>query len=148
MDANVMMVAGIANIIASGYGNAYPYGSEEYINFTITNNKICNEIYYWNRDKLGCNKSINYIYECLKKYSLIELIEFMQILIPIASSNKDHNYILNITNTINVLNSSINNMTDDAKNFHDLIKVNQELKNKCEKLESELSAIKKIVGGS
>jgi hypothetical protein len=111
MDANVMMVMGVLNQIT------WKDYDQNYFNFIFKNNKICNEVYYWDKmydiyDNsyliLRC-KNLDDLYPCLKKYSVIELIEFMKILIPIVSSNKDNNNILNIINAINVLNLSINN---------------------------------------
>jgi hypothetical protein len=143
MDPNVMMVVGAIGCIDIDPTEK----KKQYYNYIIQNNKICEHLFkdiFKDTGKKDVPPDLNIAYNELKKYSLVDLIDCLNILIPLIPQS----YIKNIHYTIQTLNSSINNMTDDTKNIHDLIKVNQELKNKCEKLESELSAIKKIVGGS
>lgn len=118
----------------------------EYYKLICKTNDICKKIF----DSCTCDQGNKYIklqkpiydiYIILSKYSLIELKEYLKLLIPIASALTHPNLI----SAINTIDNEIEGLTDDNKNFNDLINVNQKLKNENEELRGELNAIKKII---
>lgn len=150
MDSNVMLVVGCVKLLA--YEEQRNKYMDELFDFAYKNSEIYQKVFN-NQDK---NRfipfKIDQLYENLKEYSIIDLIKFLQSLIPFASNASGcgnygvaHSMITTLQMAIQTLTTEINNLSDDSKNFHDLINTNQQLKMKCDKLENELNAIKQII---
>lgn len=146
-----MLVAGCVNLFACADQHNHDIEIENIFRFMYHNNEIYKKIFQVPNNACGtsnntCFKPLEMtkLYENLKGYSIIDHTKFLQSLIPFAS-NYNGSMIATLKLAIKTLNSEINILSDDSKNFHDLISTNQQLKNKCEKLENELNAIKQII---
>lgn len=156
MDSNVMLVVGCVELL--GQENQCNRNMQVMSLFVYENNEIFKKVFEkpitntsWGETQLKPFK-LNILYKNLKEYSIIDLIKFLQSLIPFASnasgcgsSGTVHSMITTLNMAIQTLTTEINNLSDDSKNLHDLINTNQQLKMKCEKLENELNAIKQII---
>lgn len=155
MDSNVMLVVGCVQLLGQK-NQRNTYMDDMYL-FVYENNAIYKKIFekpIINTCNNSCFKpfKLNILYQNLKEYSIIDLTKFLQSLIPFASnasgcgsSGTVYSMITTLNMAIQTLTTEINNLSDDSKNFHDLINTNQQLKMKCEKLENELNAIKQII---
>lgn len=141
INTHAMVVTGIVELFSKSYMvNA---DMLNYVNLAFPDKKI---IIYKN-DYGGRLESIHRdkVYEILSTYSLVELRNFLCLLIPLAScSSKDASSIRNLKSAIKFIEKDLYLMTDDQKNGFDLIKINQELKNENELLKKDLEGIKKI----
>lgn len=121
-------------------------------NFRMTNEKM-NDYFHLALDKNIFKKYENYmesihcnkIYEILNTYSLLELRNFLGLLIPIVScSSKEQSAIRNLKSAIKFIEKDLYSTSDEQKNEFDLIKRNQELKNENAKLKNDLELIQNI----
>jgi len=90
-------------------------------------------------------KRTDELYLIFKMFSLIEIREYLYLLVPLVSNSM----ISQLRTAIDFIEKDIHNMSnDDSRNNIDLITINKELKNENEKLKNELFAIKNIINGT
>lgn len=142
INTHAMVATGIVELLTKFYMiNDDMY---EYCNLAFMNNNIFATERDCGKLKLKCKKT-GEMYKILSTYSLIELRNFLCLLIPLVScSSKDASSIRNLKSAIKFIEKDLYSMTDDQRNGFDLIKINQELKNENALLKKDLEEIKKI----
>jgi hypothetical protein len=138
MNSNAMIVTGVVSSFS------FPMSCKFYYELASKNSELFRKIYckYGNDYLTPC--SDDDIYKLLNECSLVELREFLYLLVPLVSQSKI-SPIIKLKIVIHVIEKELYFMIDENKNNFDLVNVNKQLKNECDNLKGELEAINKII---
>lgn len=138
ISTHALMVGGIVCTLSN-----YKMRTDEtnaYWNKLIMNNKLYKELSTRNHE--------SDVFAILNKYSSIELLEYLKLLLPIVEIDpycKEDKNIIRLTSIIKIISNDIKTETNGDSNNLKLLNDNQQLKNENVKLKSELDAIKSII---
>ncbi len=156
MNTSTLIVIGITTLLCSpGHCNL---DMDNHLTLIKKHNNIFNQVFkkcksFTTFDKrllcyLVMNVEGDELYDIFNKYSLIELKEYLNLLIPFASnqsgngSSSSYMTIKSLKFAIEFIEKEILSLNNQNKNVKDLININKALENECFELKGELMMFK------
>lgn len=164
MENHINVVAGTFYLVAKSSSSRGNFGMDynTWTTYGLITASEDNKLYYGNMvidmstDAIQDKPKVDYYKKLFSQLSLPQLRDILYLLVPCAnnfiSCSNDENHLYHV-NTLSHVKTIIKYIekeifitnNDDVKNNIDLFNTNKLLKNKCDYLESELSAIKNMI---